>query len=250
MAGSPHLDRGRGPVVVLVHGVGVGPGSFARLAELLEDRHRVVAVERPAGEGGAALAVVDQADRLAEVLADLGAGDGLLVGVSGGATVGLALAIRHPGVAGALVLHEPLLGRHAAGLHAQFDEAAALAATGIEGAMNVVRTVMGEPTWCALGDEGRAGAWAQAPRWQAEIPMFAAFDPTAAELASLWSQPVLVTVGARSTVERRLAAGVLQNLAGVDVVEVDGAGNAAHLDAPEAFASVLEAWHPLVGGRS
>lgn len=250
MAGSPHLDRGRGPVVVLVHGVGVGPESFARLAELLEDRHRVVAVERPAGEGGEALAVVDQADRLAEVLADLGAGDGLLVGVSGGATVGLALAIRHPGVAGALVLHEPLLGRHAAGLHAQFDEAADLATTGIEGAMTVVRTVMSEPTWDALGDDGRAAAWSRATRWQAEIPMFAAFDPSAAELASLWSQPLLVTVGSRSTVERRLAAGVLQNLAGVDVVEVDGAGNAAHLDAPEAFASVLEAWHPLVGGRS
>lgn len=250
MSGSPHLDRGRGPVVVLVHGVGVGPGSFARLAELLEDRHRVVAVERPAGDGGEALPVVDQADRLAEVLVDLGVGDGLLVGVSGGATVGLALAIRHPGVAGALVLHEPLLGRHAAGLHAQFDEAAALAATGIEGAMTVVRTVMGEPTWDALGPDGRAAAWSQAARWQAEIPMFAAFDPTAAELGSLWAQPLLVTVGARSTVERRLAAGVLQNLAGVDVIEVPAAGNAAHLDAPEAFASVLEAWHPLVGGRS
>lgn len=249
MSSAPHLDRGRGPVVVLVHGVGVGPASFARLADRLEDRHRVVAVERPVGPGGAALDVVDQADRLAEVLADLGVGDGLLVGVSGGATVGLALAIRHPGVAGALVLHEPLLGGHAVGLHAQFNEAAARAATGIEGAMDVVRTVMGEATWDALGPDGQEASRAQAARWQAEIPMFAAFEPTAGELSSLRDQPVLVTVGARSTVERRLAAAVLQNLAGVDVVEVPGAANAAHLDAPDAFAAVLAAWHPLVGGR-
>ncbi|MBX3283919.1 MAG: alpha/beta hydrolase [Actinobacteria bacterium] len=244
------LDRGRGPVVVLVHGVGAGPASFDRLAARLEGRHRVVAVERPLGPAGTALDVVDQADRLADDLVARGLAGGLVVGVSGGATVGLALAIRHPEAAGALVLHEPLLGRHAAGLHARFHEAAALAATGLEGAMTVVRSVMGDDTWEALGPHGRAAAWDQAARWQAEIPRFAAFDPTAEELGRLHDRPVLATVGARSTVERRLAAAVLQNLAGVDVVEVPGAGNAAHLDAPDAFASVLEAWHPLVGGRS
>lgn len=250
MSGIPPLDRGRGPVVVLLHGVGAGPASFDRLASRLEDRHRVVALERPLGPGGEALDVTDQADLLAEELVALGLSDALVVGVSGGATVGLALAIRHPGVACGLVLHEPLLGAHAAGLHAQFEVAAALAATGTEGTMTVVRTVMGASTWEALAPDEQAASWTLAARWQAEIPRFAAFAPTAAELSSLRDRSVLATVGARSTDERRLAAAVLQNLAGVDVVEVPGAGNAVHLDAPPAFAELVAAFHPLVGGRS
>ena len=121
MTADAPTDRGRGPVIVLLHGVGVGPESFASVAELLEDRHPVVALERPAGPGGAALDLPDQADLLARSLDDLGA-PVRLVGVSGGATLGLCLALRHPDAVEALLLHEPLVGPLAPALDRRFQD--------------------------------------------------------------------------------------------------------------------------------
>lgn len=239
MTPSVPLDRGQGPVVVLLHGVGVGPESFAALAELLEDRHRVVALPRPVGPDGTALSLADQADQLARLLPEVGAAGARLVGVSGGATLGLCLAIRHPEAVGGLVLHEPLVGSLAPGLHARFQGAAARAALGDAEAMAVVRAVMGEPTWAALEPSARRAAEAQAPRWRGEIAAFAAFDPTADQVATLGTRPVLVTLGERSGPERRTAADVLVRLARARLAVVADAGNAAQLDAPAALAALI-----------
>ena len=248
MSASPHLDRGQGPVVVLVHGVGVGPGSFDQVADQLAGASRVIVVERPTGPGGAAAALDDQADRLVDQLAGLDALGGRLVGVSGGATLALLVAMRHPDAVTSLVVHEPLVGSHAPGLHARFRAAALQAASGTEGAMAVVAAVLGDRTWAALGVDGRRAAWAQAARWQGEIAAFAGFDPSAGDLEGLRALPMLVTVGARSDDERRVAAGVLQRLAAADVAEVPDAGNAVQLDAPDAFALLLRSWQPVLSG--
>lgn len=238
---------------MLLHGVGVGPESFDRLAAVLRrgplgDRCRVVAAPRPTGFDGSALTVEEQADRIAAE--QLGSGRAIVVGVSGGATVGVALGIRHPEAVGALALHEPLLGRNVAGLHQQFTEAAARAAESEDEAMTVVRAVMGEPTWAALDAPARRRAEASAGRWRDEIARFAAFDPSPADVASLHGLPVLATYGARSAPVRQQAAAVLASLAGAEVAVVAGAGNAAHLDAPDALARVLEAWAPVAAGAA
>ena len=157
MPASIQADRGRGPGVVLLHGVGVGPGSFAPLVEQLCDRHRVVVLERP-GAPGEASDLAAHADRIADVVA-AHVGDGArLVGVSGGATLGLVLAERHPDLFASYVLHEPLLGRLAPALHHRFQAAAASAAEDEQAAMAVVAAVMGPDTWSALGPEGRSMA--------------------------------------------------------------------------------------------
>ncbi len=145
MTAPIHLDRGQGPVVVLLHGVGVGPESFATLAGLLEDHHRVIVLERPGRGRGGPLPLVDQVDLIAACIRELGAAGGRLVGVSGGATLGLLLAIRHPGAVAGLVLHEPLVGPLAPELHEQFQRSAQRAIRSDADAMDVVRTVMGEP---------------------------------------------------------------------------------------------------------
>ena len=238
-------DRGQGPVVVLLHGVGVGPESFAQVAELLEDHHRVVVLERPTGPGGVALPLADQADRLAPLLVELGAAGGRLVGVSGGATLGLHLAIHHPEVVGALVLHEPLVGSLAPELHQRFQRSAASAALGDDEAMAIVRTVMGEATWAALDPAAQAASTALAPRWRGEIAAFAAFDPSVAEIASLATRPILTTIGARSAPERWAAAEILRRWAGAGLVEVPHAGNAVQLDAPTAFAQLISTWQTV-----
>ena len=87
-------------------------------------------------------------------------------------------------------------------------------------------------------------------RWLAEIPQFAAFDPTQDELRSLVGLRLLCTVGADSGPERHAAAGVLARLAGAEVAVVPGAGNAVQLDAPLAFAQLVRTWLALpVGAR-
>jgi pimeloyl-ACP methyl ester carboxylesterase len=248
MTARPPLDLGQGPLVVLLHGVGVGPASFAHVAELLGDRHRVVCPERPVGPGGAALPVALQADRLVERLEALDAAGGLVVGVSGGATLGLSLAIRHPSCVGALVLHEPLVGPLAPELHQRFLLAATEAAEGDAQAMGVVRAVMGDTAWDALGPAGRAEARAAAPRWRGEVAQFAAFAPQVAELAGLRAIPSLVTVGGRSGPERWAAAEVLRQHAGAEVAVVPDAGNAVQLDAPVAFAHQITSWTAVPSG--
>lgn len=248
MTPSVSLDRGQGPVVVLLHGVGLGPESFASVADLLAERHRVVALGRPVGSDGTALPLADQADQLARMLPEVGASGARLVGVSGGATLGLLLAVRHPGVVGAMVLHEPLVGPLAPELHARFQLAAARAAEGDAQAMAVVRAVMGERTWAALDPAARTAAEHQVVRWRGEIAEFAAFAPEAEDLAVLRGRPLLVTVGGHSGAERWAAAEVLRRGSGAELAEVAGAGNAVQLDAPTAFAELIASWQTVSPG--
>jgi pimeloyl-ACP methyl ester carboxylesterase len=239
MPASVHLDLGQGPDVVLVHGVGAGPETFTPVVDLLADRHRCVVVDRPGGGGGPAVPLLEQADQVAELLTELGIASGRFVGVSGGATLGLLLAIRHPGSFADYVLHEPLVGHHAPDLHARFTRAAARAALGPDATMAVVREVMGEGAWEALGPDGRRSANGQVDRWRAEIAAFAAFDPSAADLASLRTRALLVTVGGRSGPERQAAADALRHVAGASLAVVPESGNAAQVDAPAAFAKII-----------
>lgn len=233
MAASVHLDAGNGPLVVLLHGVGLGPRSFGPLVERLVDDHRVVVVERPVGG-----AVEAQADAVAHVLRSVG-GPACFVGVSGGATIGLALAMRHGEVASSWLLHEPLVGRLAPGLHERFVASAQRAASSDDEAVAVVRAVMGERTWSSLDDEARAEVVAGASRWRLEIGAFAAFEPSARQLRRLAPVALVASVGAESDPDRRACAAVLHDLVGAEVALVPGAGNAAHLDAPDALATLV-----------
>jgi pimeloyl-ACP methyl ester carboxylesterase len=235
---------GDGPDIVLLHGVGVGPESFADLADLLSADHRVLVCERLGGAEGA-VSLEAQADEVAEAIVTMHAAGACIVGVSGGATVALVLAFRHPGLVGSLVVHEPLVGPHAPELHERFTAAARRAAEGDEGALEVVRAVLGEPTWEALGPDGQVAVAAGAGRARHEVPVFAAFAPSAADLAGLSRFPVLTTVGDQSHPDRRAAAQVLAALAHAEVAVVPGSGNAAQLDAPEAFASLIRRWHSV-----
>lgn len=236
-------EVGEGPDIVLVHGVGAGPETFARLAALLAVDHHVVTVTRPQIDG-TAVPLRDQAAALAETLVSRGGDGGVLLGVSGGATLALLTAIAHPGVLGGLVLHEPLVGEHVPGLHLQFAEAAARARRGLTETVDVIRSVLGPMTWAALDLRTRARMLAGATWAREEIPLFAAFAPTVADLTSLRHLPMLTTVGSRSGTVRWEAAHLLADLAGASIVEVPGSGNAVQLDAPGPFADAIRAWWP------
>lgn len=104
-----YLDRGAGPVVVLVHGLGGNLRNFHGLIEALALTCRVVAVDRP-GSGYSTMlsdghpTLRPQARILARFIQRLELGRPLLVGHSLGGALSLALALDHPSSVRGLVL--------------------------------------------------------------------------------------------------------------------------------------------------
>lgn len=234
------------PAVVLVHGVGVGPGSLRELSRLVgEAGYRAVVVHRP-GYGDAADVPPAPVDEQVEQLAGLVSRTrpAAVIGVSGGATLAVLLAVRlassgSPPVP--ILAHEPLIGPLAPALHGRVaravaalpEPATAAAATGF------LRGLVGDDTWSRLDPAERRFAAARPDVVATEARRFAAVAPSAAELVAVRRRGSLTTtIGSRGGPGRRGAAGVLRSLAGAAVTVVPGAGHLAHVDAPEAFATI------------
>jgi pimeloyl-ACP methyl ester carboxylesterase len=214
--------------VVLLHGVGFGPATLAPVATVLAGEARVVVVRRPAARPGATLE--DQAAEVARLLDQhIPAGDVVVAGVSGGATLALALAL---GAFGdrirSLVVHEPLLGSHAPTLHAAVVASRAALAAGTTTPAEWFRSLAGGPH--------RALAGADPHDLLAEVTPFVAWDPAATDLAALGSRHLATTVGTTSGAPRREAAAALAATAGAEIAFVRG-GHLVQFDDPEGFAA-------------
>jgi pimeloyl-ACP methyl ester carboxylesterase len=106
-----YVDRGEGPVVVLLHGAGVMLQDFevSGVLPLAAEQHRVIAFDRP-GYGysdrprSTIWTPTAQADLIARALKQIGAERAVVVGHSWGTLVALAMALDHPGVVSGLVL--------------------------------------------------------------------------------------------------------------------------------------------------
>jgi pimeloyl-ACP methyl ester carboxylesterase len=108
------VERGSGPVLLLVHGLAGQLSHFTfGMVDALATQYRVVAVDRP-GSGysvrspGASAALGAQADVLRALIDTLQLGRPLVVGHSLGGAVALALAQRHPEQVAGLALLAPL----------------------------------------------------------------------------------------------------------------------------------------------
>ncbi|MGW4351468.1 alpha/beta fold hydrolase [Nocardia sp. NPDC004582] len=130
--------RGSGPLIALV-GAPMDSGPFGALAELLASDHTVLCPD-PRGHGRSTLTDTDKdstpelrADDLARVITHIGQGAAVVLGSSGGAITGLALAIDRPELVSTLIAHEPPLRElldNRAELKAKTDEIAAVYNTG------------------------------------------------------------------------------------------------------------------------
>ena len=106
-----YIERGTGPVIVLLHGNGVTAQDFlqSRIFGLLAEGHRVIAFDRP-GFGFSdrprtrVWTPAAQADLLHEALQQLAVRQAIVVGHSWGTLVALALALRDPAAVAGLVL--------------------------------------------------------------------------------------------------------------------------------------------------
>jgi pimeloyl-ACP methyl ester carboxylesterase len=109
-----YVDRGSGPPIILIHGLGAVLQSFApSLIEDLARDFRVILIDRP-GSGystrapGASASLFAQAETVVAFIRALELGKPLLVGHSLGGALSLAVALEHPEAVGSLALVTPL----------------------------------------------------------------------------------------------------------------------------------------------
>jgi pimeloyl-ACP methyl ester carboxylesterase len=109
-----YLQRGSGPTLLLIHGLGGGVRTFTHsLVERLAGEYCVVVMDRPGcgystRERGACARVWSQAETVSAFIDALGLDRPMLVGHSLGAAVALAIALEHPEQVRGLALIAPL----------------------------------------------------------------------------------------------------------------------------------------------
>jgi pimeloyl-ACP methyl ester carboxylesterase len=210
------------PRLLLVHGAATTSAVWAPLAALLHDVD-VVAPDRPSS---------GDLDTELAFLAPLADG-AVVVGVSGGATLGLALAASEVALAGA-VLHEPAVGSLVPDL---LDHVVAgYAAAGIEG---FGRALYG-PGWSPAMAPADARAVAR------DLAMFRAFEPRP---VARHQGPVVVTVGGDSPPGRHAAATALAAF-GTTARVLPGCRHFVQHDAPATFAGVVRDVVRSTAGRT
>jgi pimeloyl-ACP methyl ester carboxylesterase len=212
---APTEDRNTGgtePKVLLIHGAATTSRVWRRVLPHLAGFHLDVP-DRPAS---------GDLDTELAALAPLSPGR-LVVGVSGGATLGLALLTAGVAMTGA-VLHEPAAGSLAPGL---LDAvAAAWAGDGVQG----FATTLYGPAWQpeeAPADPDAVGR---------DLGMFRAFEPAPLPADH---PPVLLTVGEMSPPARHASVAALARFLRVPIAVVPGARHAVHLEHPVEFAALI-----------
>lgn len=107
--------RGDGPPLLLIAGGGGDCGAFEALADILASSYTVLSYDRrgnsrsPLHYAPVPITIAEQSADAVAVLAACGFESARIFGNSGGATIALDVAARHPRVVDALVAHEPPL---------------------------------------------------------------------------------------------------------------------------------------------
>jgi pimeloyl-ACP methyl ester carboxylesterase len=250
-----YRDCGTGPVLVLLHGIGSGAGSWQLLAERLAPHMRVIAWDAPGYGDSDALTVAepsasDYAERLQALVTTLGLQRFVLVGHSLGAMMAAAYAAKYPQQLHALLLADPAQGYAnadpAARARARDDRVTLLTTLGADAyaeqrAGGLLRP---EPSPEAL-QAVQASMRRLRPAGFAQACAMLANDDIWQYLPH-WRGPLQVICGDVDSITPPDAVHALAQRMNAPFRCLPNAGHASYLDAPAAFAeAVLELAHAI-----
>jgi pimeloyl-ACP methyl ester carboxylesterase len=251
-----HEEFGSGPPVVLLHPAGFGPALMVPFARLLAGEHRVVIPHRRGYGASADLALPPSLDThhddLSRLIDLLGIERPVVVGISGGATLALGLALRagpRSTAIGAAMAHEPLVGPLASALHAAVTGRIAhmLAHQDQpEEVSSFMHALVGDRTWDRLPSAWRDSVRAHHRATCHEAELFARFSLDSLELdpgsgRGRGASPdlaLVTTVGSFSPAIRHDAARVLE-AHGIESRTITGATHLPVFETPAAYAELV-----------
>lgn len=252
MSGKPHhIERGTGPAVVFLHGIGADAESWLPELETLADRCRAIAWDMPGYGGSPALPEMTfpaLADALRDLLDKLDIGRAHLVGHSIGGMVALEFAATFPERVASLTLYatSPAFGRPDGNWQRDFLEARLAPLDAGKRMADLAPSIVESLVGGAPDPKGIARATAAMSRvpeaaYRAAMQCLVTFDRRDA-LPGV-SVPTLVLAGekddnAPAAMMERMAAKIL----GANFQVIPGAGHLAHFEQPEAFRAALDAF--------
>lgn len=242
----PHRRAGHGVPLVLVHGYLGGSAQWDTEIAHFSDRFDVIAPDLP-GFGDAATktghsSIEGMADRIIELLGDLGIGNFILMGHSMGGMIAQEMAAK----LGARVTRLVLYGTGPLGLMPDRFEPIKLSRERLsrDGVAKTIERI--GATWFRHGDTAagfplvvKIGAMAHPQAALAALDAMADWDGRAA-LKSL-AMPTLVLWGHDDRSYRWPQVETLwKNLPNATLSVIPGASHAAHLEKPRLFAAILD----------
>lgn len=234
------FQRGQGPLVLLLHGIGSSGSAWEQQIDRLCDRYTCVAPDLP-GYGDSPDSQRNGLDAIVDdIVPLLRGGAANVVGVSFGALTALGLARRYPALVRSLVLADATLGR-AAGtdeerrkwLNHRYTLANELATRAAERAAEIAGP--GAPAQI-VDDIARHMRRARPAGYRAVSDIIAATD--ARPWLSTIEPEALVVCGEHDGVTGLAVSRTLQqHLPHARLVTIAGAGHAPHIERPDQFAA-------------
>jgi len=250
------VERGSGPNVLCLHGIGSSSVAFAPQLDELAPDLRLLAWDAPGyGQSSDPESDLDLdgfADAAASLIRERALSNAHVLGVSWGGVIALRLATRHPDLVRSLIVADSSRGsgrtpEQVAAMRARVEE---LAAVGVDefAERRAARLVSGKAP-PALVDSVRATMVSaiRLPGYALAAESMATTD-LSSELPSIIA-PTLVLCGAEDTVtghvESQAIAGAIPNAV---YVQLQGAGHLANQESPRAFNAWLAAYVHIIEG--
>jgi pimeloyl-ACP methyl ester carboxylesterase len=244
-------DEGAGAPVVFIHGWTLDLDAWEPQAAALSESMRVIRYDRRGfGLSGGAPGRADDFEDLSRLLDHLALDAATLVGLSQGARVALAFALRQPARVSALVLDGPPdeTGEDAGNSDEDFSVAEfrrTVAEQGVEAFRRawrdhpLMRLHTGDAEVRALADRVLARYPARDLTGAPDSPP----PPAGASALARFARPVLIVNGELDTRARRRAGKALaRTLPAAERIVLPGAGHLPNLDAPGAYNDALRAF--------